>query len=102
MLHERGALSITQEIQAYPQLVRSVMPPWALGFFAAALVGSVLSSFNSALNSAATLFTLEVYHVYDTPNIFLNFNKILVQTTTSLQNVICKLRIKCFAQLLYT
>ena len=39
VLHEAGGLpNITKEIQAYPQLVRSVMPPWSLGFFAAALV----------------------------------------------------------------
>ena len=41
-----------------------VMPLWSLGFFAAVLVGSVLSSFNSALNSAATIFGLEIYKVY--------------------------------------
>lgn len=40
------------------------MPLWSLGFFAAVLVGSVLSSFNSALNSAATIFGLEIYKVY--------------------------------------
>ncbi|MEM1062942.1 MAG: solute:sodium symporter family transporter, partial [Planctomycetota bacterium] len=31
------------------------------GFFAAVLIGAVLSSFNSALNSTATLFSLGVY-----------------------------------------
>ena len=48
--------------QVYPAVVRSVIQnPWALGLFAAVLVGSILSSFNSALNSAATLFCLEFY-----------------------------------------
>ena len=45
-------------------LAQQVMPLWSLGFFAAVLVGSVLSSFNSALNSAATIFGLEIYKVY--------------------------------------
>eukprot|EP00913_Durusdinium_trenchii_P035945 g33632.t1 len=47
--------------EVYPELVKAVMPLWSLGFFAAVLVGSVLSSFNSALNSAATIFGLEIY-----------------------------------------
>lgn len=46
---------------AYPQLVRDVFPPWMMGFFLAVLLGAVFSSFNSLLNSAATLFCLDVY-----------------------------------------
>jgi SSS family solute:Na+ symporter len=46
---------------AYPQLVRDVMPVYATGFFLAVLLGAVFSSFNSLLNSAATLFCLDVY-----------------------------------------
>jgi len=46
---------------AYPQLVRDVMPVYATGFFLAVLLGAVFSSFNSLLNSAATLFSLDVY-----------------------------------------
>jgi solute:Na+ symporter, SSS family len=47
--------------QAYGTLVRSVLPSWLAGFFAAVMVGAILSSFNSALNSTATLFSLGVY-----------------------------------------
>ena len=46
---------------AYPQLVRDVLPGYAWGFFLAVLLGAVFSSFNSLLNSAATLFCLDVY-----------------------------------------
>jgi solute:Na+ symporter, SSS family len=46
---------------AYPQLVRDVLPMYASGFFLAVLLGAVFSSFNSLLNSAATLFCLDVY-----------------------------------------
>lgn len=49
--------------EVYPELVKAVMPTWSLGFFAAVLLGSVLSTFNSALNSAATLFGLEIYRI---------------------------------------
>ena len=45
-------------------MVRHVLPAWSLGLFAAVLVGSILSSFNSALNSASTLFSLEFYKGY--------------------------------------
>lgn len=47
--------------KAYGLLVRSVLPPPLVGFFAAVVVGAILSSFNSALNSTATLFSLGVY-----------------------------------------
>ncbi|GIS72247.1 MAG: hypothetical protein CM1200mP10_18240 [Candidatus Neomarinimicrobiota bacterium] len=38
------------------------------GLFAAVLVGSILSSFNSALNSASTLFSLQFYRGYINPS----------------------------------
>jgi len=58
---------ITKSDTVYPLLVRAVMPDWSLGFFAAVLLGSILSTFNSALNSASTLFGLEIYKIYIHP-----------------------------------
>lgn len=46
---------------AYGTLVRDVLPAPLTGFFLAAMVGAVLSSFCSALNSTATLFSLGIY-----------------------------------------
>lgn len=46
---------------SYGRLVSDVLPPSLTGFFAAVLTGAILSSFNSALNSTATLFSLGVY-----------------------------------------
>ena len=46
---------------AYPRLVKDVLPIYLSGFFLAVLLGAVFSSFNSLLNSAATLFVLDVY-----------------------------------------
>ncbi|MFB0971180.1 MAG: solute:sodium symporter family transporter, partial [Pseudomonadales bacterium] len=46
---------------AYPKLIKDVLPLWATGFFLAVLLGAVFSSFNSLLNSAATLFCLDIY-----------------------------------------
>lgn len=50
---------------AYPELVRKVLPPSLLGFFAAVLFGAVLSSFNSLLNSSATLFGFDLYKFFN-------------------------------------
>lgn len=54
--------------RAYGALVARVLPNWLLGFFAAVVVGSILSTFNSVLNSAATLFSLDVYKIYFDPD----------------------------------
>ncbi|WP_442505537.1 solute:sodium symporter family transporter [Novipirellula sp. SH528] len=47
--------------KAYGLLVNRVLPGPLTGFFAAAMIGAILSSFNSALNSACTLFSLGLY-----------------------------------------
>lgn len=54
--------------QAYGHLVKNVLPMPLTGFFAAALAGAILSSFNSALNSACTLFSLGCYKGMFRPN----------------------------------
>ena len=54
--------------QAYGALVSRVLPEWLLGFFSAVVVGSILSTFNSVLNSSATLFSLDVYKKYIRPD----------------------------------
>lgn len=46
---------------AYGMLVNRVLPAPLTGFFAAVMLGAILSSFNSALNSACTLFSLGLY-----------------------------------------
>jgi SSS family solute:Na+ symporter len=53
---------------AYGLLVRKVLPTWLTGFFAAALAGAILSSYNSALNSSCTLFSLGIYKGILRPN----------------------------------
>ncbi len=60
-LHLTDTLHIHQADTVYPVLVRAVLPEWALGLFGAVIVGSILSSFNSALNSASTLFCIDFY-----------------------------------------
>ncbi|WP_299552251.1 solute:sodium symporter family transporter [Seonamhaeicola sp.] len=45
----------------YPMLVKKVLPTYLFGFFAAVILGAVLSTFNSVLNSASTIFCLDIY-----------------------------------------
>lgn len=52
----------------YPELIKKVMPTWFAGFFAAVVMGAVLSTFNSVLNSAATIFSVDVYKRHISPN----------------------------------
>ncbi|MEM6469972.1 MAG: solute:sodium symporter family transporter [Planctomycetota bacterium] len=53
--------------RAYGALVATVLPEPLVGFFAAVVVGSILSTFNSVLNSSATLFSLDVYKKFIRP-----------------------------------
>ncbi|SEK38786.1 solute:Na+ symporter, SSS family [Parapedobacter koreensis] len=45
----------------YPELVKRVLPPPLWGLFAAVIVGAVLSTFNAVLNSASTIFSIDIY-----------------------------------------
>lgn len=45
----------------YPELVKLVLPSWMKGLFMAVLFGAILSTFNSVLNSAATVFSFDIY-----------------------------------------
>ncbi len=55
-------------LMAYPLLVKTVLPPALTGLFAAVMVGAILSTFNSVLNSSATLFSQGIYHTLINPS----------------------------------
>ncbi|MCC6234228.1 MAG: sodium/solute symporter [Verrucomicrobiales bacterium] len=46
---------------AYPLLVRHLIPTGVRGFIFAALAGAVISTLASVLNSASTIFTMDIY-----------------------------------------
>ena len=52
---------------AYPDLLQELLPAGLLGLMLAAVAGAVLSSFNSGLNSAATVFTLDLWGTHVEP-----------------------------------
>ena len=60
-MSQKGMLSVSAPDQAYGELVKTVLPPELIGFFAAVLFGAILSSFNSVLNSSVTLFGIDIY-----------------------------------------
>ena len=45
----------------YPELIKKVLPVGLVGLFAAIIMGAVLSTFNSVLNSDATIFSIDIY-----------------------------------------
>jgi SSS family solute:Na+ symporter len=49
---------------AYPLLIKNLIPTGIKGFMLAAIAGAVISSLASMLNSASTIFTLDLYKVY--------------------------------------
>lgn len=54
---------------SYPYLVAQLLPKPLAGFFGAVLFGAVLSTFNSVLNSASTIFCMDIYKPYINKNV---------------------------------
>ena len=51
----------------YPELLKKIFPVGLLGVFAAIVMGAILSTFNSVLNSASTIFSLDLYKQHIAP-----------------------------------
>ncbi len=47
--------------QAYPMLIKNILPTGLRGIMFAALFGAIMSSLDSMLNSASTIFTIDLY-----------------------------------------
>ena len=52
----------------YPELIKKVFPVGLIGIFAAIVMGAVLSTFNSVLNSASTIFSIDLFKGRIKPN----------------------------------
>lgn len=61
MARQLFAAEMTRPDEAYPLLVRQLIPVGVRGFIFAALAGAVISTLASVLNSAATVFTMDIY-----------------------------------------
>ncbi len=58
---ELFADQVTNPDEAYPVLMRELLPAGLTGIMFAALFGAVMSSLDSMLNSAATIFSVDLY-----------------------------------------
>ncbi|MEW6236586.1 MAG: sodium/solute symporter [Candidatus Omnitrophota bacterium] len=54
--------------QAFPELIRAVLPPGLLGLMFAAFLAGLMSSISSLVNSTATLWTKDIYEKYINKN----------------------------------
>lgn len=59
---------VTDGDEALPTLIRELMPSGLLGIFFAAFLAAFMSSVDSALNSAATLWSKDIYEPFIKPN----------------------------------
>jgi SSS family solute:Na+ symporter len=59
--HQLYGAGFTRPDEAYPTLVRELVPTGVRGFLFAALAGAVISTLASVLNSASTIFTMDLY-----------------------------------------
>ena len=53
---------LTRSDMAYPLLLQRLLPGGLTGLMFAALLAAIMSSLDSMLNSAATIFTMDIYH----------------------------------------
>lgn len=64
MARQLFSAEMTKPDDAYPLLVRHLIPEGVRGFIFAALAGAVISTLASVLNSASTIFTMDIYKRY--------------------------------------
>lgn len=61
MAHQLYSGQLARPDEAFPTLIKSLIPAGVRGFMLAAIAGAVISSLGSMMNSAATIFTMDVY-----------------------------------------
>jgi SSS family solute:Na+ symporter len=64
-----GDLFYDRQDMIYPELIKRVLPVGFVGIFAAVVMGAVLSTFNSVLNSAATIFSIDIFKRHIDPKV---------------------------------
>jgi len=86
LAHNPEHLDANHADSAVPSLIRDILPPGLLGIFFAAFLAGLMSSVDSCLNSAATLWTKDIYERFFCPNRserhYLNVGRILTVVCT--------------------
>ena len=62
MAHQLYGDQLGKPDEAFPTLIKTLIPSGVRGFMLAAIAGAVISSLGSMMNSAATVFTMDVYN----------------------------------------
>jgi SSS family solute:Na+ symporter len=75
--------------EVFPALVRDVSPPMLTGFLAAIIFGAALTSFAPGLNSASTLFVLNLYKPWKIKNNEEVSEKELIRTAKNFEIAAC-------------
>ena len=60
-LAKSGRLDLASNDQAFPTLVKALLPPGLRGLVVAGLLAALMSSLSSVFNSCSTLFTVDIY-----------------------------------------
>ncbi len=63
-MHQKGLIQLQSADQAFPTLVRVLLPAGVKGVVVGGLVAALMSSLASLFNSSATLFTVDFYKKY--------------------------------------
>lgn len=61
ILNQQGKLHLTDTDQAFPTLVKTIMPIGLRGLLAGGLLAALMSSLASVYNACSTLFTMDIY-----------------------------------------
>lgn len=59
---------ISKPDEAYPWILANIVPNGVLGLIFAALIAAIVSSFSAIMNSASTIFTMDLYKPYINKN----------------------------------
>ena len=60
-LHKQGVISLERSDEAFPLLVKTLLPVGLKGLVAGGLMAALMSSLASVFNSCSTIFTIDIY-----------------------------------------
>ncbi len=60
-LHKQGVIQLDKSDQAFPLLVKTLLPVGLKGLVAGGLMAALMSSLASVFNSCSTIFTMDIY-----------------------------------------
>ena len=62
-LHKQGVIQLERSDEAFPLLVKTLLPVGVKGLVAGGLMAALMSSLASVFNSCSTIFTMDIYKI---------------------------------------